>query len=45
MQGKTRTDANPAGQHWQILRITFTGLPNGPTAAIADVKIDGKHRP
>jgi len=37
---KTRTDTIPAGQ-----RITFTGLPNAQPAAMADVKIEGKHWP
>ena len=42
---KRRTDAISAGQHWQIVRITFNGMPNGQSAGIADVKIDGKHWP
>jgi catechol 2,3-dioxygenase-like lactoylglutathione lyase family enzyme len=42
---KIRTDAIPADQHCQFVRLTFTALPDGQPAAIADVKIDGKHWP
>jgi hypothetical protein len=41
----TRTDPVPAGRHCQFLRLTFTALPNGQRAAIADLKIEGKHWP
>jgi hypothetical protein len=42
---KIRTDAIPADQHCQFVRLTFTAQPDGQPAAIADVKIDGKHWP
>jgi beta-galactosidase len=42
---KVRSDVIPAGTHCQFVRITFTGLPEGKRAAIADVKIEGKHWP
>jgi hypothetical protein len=42
---KVRTDPIPANQHWQMVRLTFTGLPAGQPAAIADVKMEGKHWP
>jgi hypothetical protein len=42
---KIRTDTIPANQHCQFVRLTFTSLPSGRPAAIADVKIDGKHWP
>jgi len=42
---KVRTDTIPPDQHFQMVRITFTAVPAGQRAAIADVKIDGKHWP
>jgi beta-galactosidase len=42
---KIRTDTIPADQHCQFVRLTFTALPGGQSAAIADVKIEGKHWP
>ena len=42
---KVRTDVIPADRHCQFVRITFTGLPKGQRAAIADVKIEGIHWP
>jgi hypothetical protein len=42
---KVRTEAITGDQHPQFVRITFTGLPPGQKAAIADVKIEGKHFP
>jgi hypothetical protein len=42
---KVRTEAIAGGQHPQFVRITFTGLPAGQKAALADVKIEGKHFP
>jgi hypothetical protein len=42
---KVRTDPIPTDRHCQFVRLTFTALPVGRSAAIADVKIDGKHWP
>jgi hypothetical protein len=42
---QVRTDAIPADRHCQFVRLTFTALPEGKPAAIADVKIEGKHWP
>ena len=42
---QTRADAIPSDHHWQQVRITFTALPPGQPAAIAEVKITGKHWP
>ena len=42
---KVRTDPIPADHHCQFVRITFTALPPGQPAAIADVKITGNHWP
>jgi hypothetical protein len=42
---RVRTDEITGDPHFQFVRITFTALPNGEPAAIADVKIDGKHWP
>ena len=41
----TRTDLIPAGRHCQFVRITFTALPAGQPAAIANIFIQGKHWP
>jgi hypothetical protein len=41
----TRTDVIPAGRHCQFVRITFTALPAGQPAAIANIFIQGKHWP
>jgi hypothetical protein len=37
-----RTDKIPSGQRVQIVRLTFTGLPVGTAAALAEVKITGQ---
>ena len=42
---RVRTDAIPADRHCQFVRLTFTALPPGQPASIADVKIEGKHWP
>jgi hypothetical protein len=42
---KTRTDAILGNRHCQFVRITFTALPPGQPATIADVKIEGQHWP
>lgn len=39
---KSRTDVIPGNQHARIVRIVLTALPNGQSAAIADVKIEGQ---
>jgi hypothetical protein len=42
---QVRTDVLPPDRHCQFVRLTFTGLPPGQTAAIAEVKIQGQHWP
>jgi glycosyl hydrolase family 2/F5/8 type C domain-containing protein len=42
---KVRTDPIPGDHHVQVVRLTFTGLPPGQRAALADVTIEGKHWP
>lgn len=42
---KVRTDLPPSDSHCQFLRITLIALPNHQPAAIADIKIEGKHWP
>ena len=42
---KVRTDLLPSDCHCQFVRLTFTALPNHQPAAIADVRIEGKHWP
>jgi arabinogalactan endo-1,4-beta-galactosidase len=42
---KARTDEIPGDVHFQFVRITFTGMPANQPAAIADVKVNGKHWP
>ncbi len=42
---KVRTDAIPGSPHCQFVRVTFTAVPAGQPAAIADVKIEGQHWP
>jgi len=41
----TRTDPIPGEPHCQFVRITFTALPKGQPAAIANVVIEGRHYP
>jgi hypothetical protein len=40
-----RRDAIPGGRPWQFVRITFTGLPPGQPAAVAEVRLTGQHWP
>jgi hypothetical protein len=42
---QVRIDPIPGDQHCQFVRLTITQLPVGRPAAIADVKIEGKHWP
>jgi len=42
---RVRTDTFPAGEHFQFLRVTFTGVPEGQSPAIDEVQIKGQHYP
>jgi hypothetical protein len=42
---QVRTDAIPGNRHCQFVRVSFTALPKGQPAAIAEVRIEGKHWP
>ena len=42
---KVRTDRIPAGRHCQFVRLTFTALPSGEPAALAEMKVEGQHWP
>jgi hypothetical protein len=40
-----RRDAISGDRPWQFVRITFTGLPPGQPAAVAEVRLAGQHWP
>ncbi len=43
--GPVRTDACAKNDHSQFVRVTFTGLPPGQPAAIAEIKMFGNYSP
>jgi hypothetical protein len=42
---KIRTDTCAKNDHCQFVRMTFTGLPPGRAAAVAEMKMSGNYSP
>jgi alpha-L-fucosidase len=42
---KIRTDPCAKNDHCQFVRVTFTGLPPGQPAAVAEIKMFGSYSP